>query len=429
MRGDLQQRIKPMEAPKAVDFGTGKAVKDPTAGVEGDGKSEVDFLTVMRNSQMETKRERAAKENGDDLAGAKDYDDFLGKLSDKTKKQRVPKNTLEKDDFLKLFVTQLQHQDPLNPEDSTEMASRLAHFNSLEQMLNVNKNLEKMFKAQTESRGVEMVNYIGKEVSVDGGRVKLTNGQLAGGTKFKVDKPASNVVMQVRDAAGSLVMERQMGNLMPGEHKLEWDGKNNKQQKVGDGVYTYSLSAQGQNAEELAIPITSIARITGIDIKDTDGAVYTDLGKVKMESIKSIGDSGFTQPVVDKAQLEAIKKKLAKATSAPKGASTGNPVQPGAQAGAMPGQMIAPPKGAMNQPGMIPVHQAAAAAHAGQGRGQNAGPQVTATEQASRTKNAPGLSIKDQNPKPPTNTVLNARPLVNAGPSMPASQTPPTVSR
>ena len=38
------------------------------------------------------------------------------------------KNTLDKDDFLKLLVTQLTHQDPSNPMDDTQMTAQLAQF-------------------------------------------------------------------------------------------------------------------------------------------------------------------------------------------------------------------------------------------------------------------------------------------------------------
>jgi len=44
--------------------------------------------------------------------------------------------------FLKLLVTQIKNQDPLNPSDSTQFLTQLAQFSELEQMINVNSNLQ-----------------------------------------------------------------------------------------------------------------------------------------------------------------------------------------------------------------------------------------------------------------------------------------------
>jgi flagellar basal-body rod modification protein FlgD len=49
---------------------------------------------------------------------------------------------LGKDDFLKLLVAQLSHQDPLNPQDSTEFIAQLTQFSSLEQLLLIRESLE-----------------------------------------------------------------------------------------------------------------------------------------------------------------------------------------------------------------------------------------------------------------------------------------------
>lgn len=49
--------------------------------------------------------------------------------------------TLDKNAFTQLLVTQLQNQDPLSPQSNEELAAQLAQFSSLEQMELVNQNL------------------------------------------------------------------------------------------------------------------------------------------------------------------------------------------------------------------------------------------------------------------------------------------------
>jgi flagellar basal-body rod modification protein FlgD len=46
-----------------------------------------------------------------------------------------------KDEFLKLLVTQLQNQDPLNPMKNEEFVTQLATFTSLEQLISINKGV------------------------------------------------------------------------------------------------------------------------------------------------------------------------------------------------------------------------------------------------------------------------------------------------
>ena len=62
---------------------------------------------------------------------------------------------LGKDDFLKLLVTQLTHQDPTKPQTDQEFIAQMAQFSSLEQMQNVSKNLSKLSERQS-------ANLVGK---------------------------------------------------------------------------------------------------------------------------------------------------------------------------------------------------------------------------------------------------------------------------
>ncbi len=55
-------------------------------------------------------------------------------------------NDLDKDVFLLLLVTQMQHQDPMSPMDNTDMIAQLAQFSALEQMNNLNESFNNRFE-------------------------------------------------------------------------------------------------------------------------------------------------------------------------------------------------------------------------------------------------------------------------------------------
>ena len=76
---------------------------------------------------------------------------------------RQIQQSLGKDDFLKLLITQLSNQDPTDPMDNTEFISQMAQFSSLEQMTNMNTQFEQLNSLLTSNSAI---NTIGKTVEV-----------------------------------------------------------------------------------------------------------------------------------------------------------------------------------------------------------------------------------------------------------------------
>ena len=97
---------------------------------------------------------------------------------------REAKNTLNKDDFLKLLLTQMQNQDPTSPMDNTEFIAQMATFSSLEQMTNMNTTLEKFLKNQNQNLLMTYSQLVGQEVTYhklekkngNGGEAELIEG-------------------------------------------------------------------------------------------------------------------------------------------------------------------------------------------------------------------------------------------------------------
>lgn len=85
-------------------------------------------------------------------------------LSSVQQKQREPKNILNKDDFLKLLLVELQNQDPLSPVDEKEMMAQLTQFTSLEQLIGIKEALDSVVVIAKENQLLKFSGFIGKQV-------------------------------------------------------------------------------------------------------------------------------------------------------------------------------------------------------------------------------------------------------------------------
>ena len=84
---------------------------------------------------------------------------------------RKASQELGKDDFLKLLMAQLTHQDPMEPMDNSQFIAQMAQFSSLEQMYNVSNGFTKMAQMMQSS---EAAGTLGKVVDLDVEGEKVT---------------------------------------------------------------------------------------------------------------------------------------------------------------------------------------------------------------------------------------------------------------
>ncbi|AGB40632.1 flagellar hook capping protein [Halobacteroides halobius DSM 5150] len=80
-----------------------------------------------------------------------------------TQQSTLQQSDLGKDEFLKLLVTQLQNQNPMNPMKNKEFMGQMAQFNSLQQMQSLNTTMSKFINYQQLSQAG---NLVGKKVKV-----------------------------------------------------------------------------------------------------------------------------------------------------------------------------------------------------------------------------------------------------------------------
>ena len=74
--------------------------------------------------------------------------------------------TLEKDDFLKLLITQLTNQDPTEPMKDREFIAQMAQFSTLEQMTNMSQDFGRLAGILSTTQALGL---LGKTVEISDG--------------------------------------------------------------------------------------------------------------------------------------------------------------------------------------------------------------------------------------------------------------------
>jgi flagellar basal-body rod modification protein FlgD len=94
-----------------------------------------------------------------------------------------------RDDFLRMLVAQLEHQDPLNPQDGTEFTAQLAQFSSLEQLISMRSALDQLVAQLGASGGASGVGGVSSQLLAAGAIGKQV---LARGSGFELPAPAED---------------------------------------------------------------------------------------------------------------------------------------------------------------------------------------------------------------------------------------------
>lgn len=173
---------------------------------------------------------------------------------------------LEKDDFLKLLMTQMTNQDPLNPLDSKGMMEQFAQMGSLEQLQNINGSLEKLNKSQADILQSTAAAYLEKDVTVKGGAARVEAG-MATPVEYRIPRDA-NVQASIIDAGGSPVRQLDLGAQGPGSHTVDWDGKDADGDTAPNGHYAVRIAARSDDDSEVPVDLFVTGKVSGVRFED-----------------------------------------------------------------------------------------------------------------------------------------------------------------
>lgn len=194
-------------------------------------------------------------------------------------------NVMGKEDFLTLLVTQLQNQDPLNPDEPTEFTAQLAQFSSLEQLFNLNESMETMAQSVTDSQKMSALNMMGKDVAYADSAFAFSGEPVSIG--YSIDGDAKDITLLLQKD-GATVATLHGIELTEGDHFLVWDGTTPSGIQAPHGEYSIVVQASAAVDSIAAAPLVR-SEVTGVDLESGNGGLlYTRAGSVDVNKIRGV---------------------------------------------------------------------------------------------------------------------------------------------
>lgn len=164
------------------------------------------------------------------------------------------KSQMGQQQFLQLLVSQMRHQDPVNPLDGADFAAQLAQFNSVEQLINVNNGIQQLQMSQ-DSMSAGLTNSLA--ASLTGKNVKALSDSVplapdaSSHIQFRLNHSATELDVIIMNKEGREVRRESMQHVAAGENTWEWDGRNDAGNRLPEGEYHVRIEARDDEGSNL----------------------------------------------------------------------------------------------------------------------------------------------------------------------------------
>lgn len=197
----------------------------------------------------------------------------LAYQADKTMQQRLSLGD-DFSQFLNLLTTQLQHQDPLSPMDSTEFTNQLVQFSQVEQQINLNQKIDSLLQLQLASISSVALGYVGMDVSYLSAEMNF-DGEIPVSIDYALGDSAHVAKMNVYNEKGDLVYSTDAPKSV-GRNQIIWDGRISDGTTAEAGTYTVSIDAATADGNPIQTSTIVSGRVHGIESQN--GVVYLLVG-------------------------------------------------------------------------------------------------------------------------------------------------------
>jgi len=189
----------------------------------------------------------------------------------------APKQTLDKDAFMTLLVTQLKNQDPMNPSDSSQLAAQLAQFTTVEQLSQLNEAVTSQELSLREATLLSKTSLsaalIGRRVIAEGNQVNIpTTG--AAQIRIEVGAGGGQAKLRLLDSSGNEMAARDLGVVPAGRQTLTLPAD------LPAGTYHYEVTVTGAKDTTVAVATFTRGIVDGVSFKN--GQIVLRIGSMEI---------------------------------------------------------------------------------------------------------------------------------------------------
>lgn len=206
------------------------------------------------------------------------------------KDREAKSKDLGKNEFLELLVTQLNNQNPLEPQENGEFIAQLAQFSTVEGVEKLNSSMETMLSGYQSSQALQASSLVGRKVIVPSDKAVVDTSETFKAS-LVLPTSSSNVSVNVYDSAGTVVNRINMGQQEAGNVSFMWDGKNSSGDVVPPGTYRFEAQAT-YDGETKGLYTLLPANVDSVTLGQNGGELMLNLagvGSIGLSQVQIIG--------------------------------------------------------------------------------------------------------------------------------------------
>ncbi len=212
-------------------------------------------------------------------------------ISTKTASDDTSTSELGRDVFLELLITQMENQNPLEPQDNSEFVAQLAQFTSVESLDSLNNSVESMAASFQSSQALQASALVGRSVTVETDTAYLSSGDSISGT-VDIEVAPESLTRNIYSSSGQLVSTSFMTSVdvsdatVDGQMDFEWDGTDGSGNDLESGNYRVEYLAS-YNDQAVQLPTQMSANVDSVSV-GANGTMTLNLAGIGSASLSSV---------------------------------------------------------------------------------------------------------------------------------------------